>query len=434
MNTVIRIRKPKINRRELLVATIFISYFCSEAFRSLLAQVGGSSLYDAAYNCFFVVCLILYATIYKGKKLYSSIICYSIIALLFIVTIVIHPEYEEWYFDRVYGIQVQFFRAVGGIWAFLVVSLEKDREEMLRHLRLAAWILFIYLSFKFAAAQVRGYWIGYDNEYRQIKDTYNLGFGYEMLFPVLFFGAEGFLNRKKLNYIPFAIGTFEILFGGSRGAIVWIPFAFLLMIPYSWKSMTKKQRSITSLLIMVSLPLAYLIFVHYTEILNAISNYLIRTGHASRTVLMLLSGDFAEGNGRDLIYRMVFDRIREGGWIGNGVFGERIVVGQRFRWGYAHNLFLEIYAAFGYLGGTAVSLWLILEVVKTARRCKTTADQIVFITFLCTSMKLMLSDSFWYNRAFWALLAIMAAWKKQTSHKNEQFEAIQLGSSMIVGR
>lgn len=417
---------------DLLVAFIFISYFCSEAFRSLVARSIGSGIFDIVYNVLFIGAVFLLALSTKRKRLLKPALCYLIVALLFILTILIHPEYESWYFEASYGIQVQFFRAVGGIWAFLVVYLVTDKEKLYRYLKISCWILFVFLCLKFVSAQTRGYWVSYGADYSRLERDYNLGFGYNMLFPVIFFSAEAYLHRKKKYFIPFAIGSVLILLGGSRGAIVWVAVAFLFMLPYRWKSMSKTEKARSVALIIVIAPIVWLIYTNYDLLSQGLLFLLNSRGITSRTLTALLTGEFSEANGRDQIYEMTIERIRQGGLFGNGVFGERVIVGQRFRWGYAHNLFLELYAAFGYLGGTIVSLGLIISVIKTAIGCTEFKEQIIFVTFLGASMKLMLSDSFWFNSAFWGLLAIMIMWRKQFSPKRNPVEEMAFTRSSNI--
>jgi hypothetical protein len=271
----------------------------------------------------------------------------------------------------------------------------------------------VLLAFRFASAQARGYWLIYGADYSQLKSEYDLGFGYSILFPTLFFATEAFLYNKKRYYIPFAVGIILILIGGSRGPIIWAFFIFPVMMPYKWHSMSKKQRTFSVIAIIFLIPVVFLIYTFYYELVQGMILLLSSCGISSRTLTSLLKGEITEANGRDEIYRIAIKRIAEGGLFGNGVFGERVVVGQNYRWGYAHNLFLELYAAFGYVGGTIVTSVLVFNVLRTAINCRETCDQMIFVTFLCSAMKLMLSDSFWFNSSFWALLSIMVLWRKQ---------------------
>lgn len=405
--------------RDSLVAFIFVFYFCSDVFLSLYARLLGSSNgFYVVYNIVFFGSVVLYILMDSAavQKLTAPVICYLVITILFLLTYLIHPEYEPWFFEQTYGIQIQFFRGTGGIWAFLVIFLTSDRDKLLKYLRWVSWILFVFLIFRFMTAQARGYWISYGANYEQMERDYNLGFGYSMLFPVLFFATEAFLNEKKKYYIPFVLGAFMVLAGGSRGAFIWVVACFLFMLPYKWHRMSKRKRCIAVVVLAFLLPFAILVYLYYDLLAQGILLFLSNHNISSRTLTTLLTGEFSEANGRDTIYEMVIQRIKEGGFLGNGVFGERVVVGQRYRWGYAHNIFLELYAAFGYLGGTIVSIVLICGCIVTAKNCRETRDQMIFTTCLLSSMKLILSDSFWFNSSFWMLLAIMILWRRQDIH------------------
>ena len=412
MSAEVKLRIPRWQADELIAAFIFISYFCSDIFKSVITRLFGRGVFDPLFNILFISLIILFLATKKRDRLLAPLICYLIITVLFVATILIHPDYKDWYFERSYGIQIQFFRATGGIWAFLAVYLIADKEKLHQLLRICCLLLFVFLCFRFMTARARGYWVVYDANYNRIKLSYDLGFGYSMLFTVVFFAAEAYLHRKKLYYIPFAIGSVIILVSGSRGAIIWAVAVFIFMMPYRWGSMSRKERRRSLLLVILLVPLLWLFYLNYEELSQGLVRFLARHGISSRSLNALLSGEFSEANGRDTIYKITIERIKEGGWLGNGVFGERTAVGQKFRWGYAHNIVLEVYAAFGYLGGTIVMLALIVSIISTAIRSKTPIEQVIFITFFGTSMKLLLSDSFWFNSSFWALLAIMVMWRK----------------------
>lgn len=412
MSAELKLRVPKWKTDEIIAAFIFITYFCDEPCRAVFNRLVGGRMFDTLYTVVFFALVVILAATYRRNQMMVPIVVYLTITVLFLVTILIHPEYKSWYFERTYGIQIQFFRAAGGIWAFLAVYLIPDKERLYKLLRFSCWLLFFYLCLRFMAARARGYWVVYDANYNRIKLSYDLGFGYSMLFTVVFFAAEAYLHRKKFYYIPFVIGSVIILLSGSRGAIVWAVAVFVFMMPYRWGSMSRKERWRSLLLMIILVPLLCLFYVYFEQVSHALVTFLARHGIASRSLNALLSGEFSEANGRDKIYKITIERIKEGGWLGNGVFGERTAVGQKFRWGYAHNIVLEVYAAFGYLGGTIVMLALIVSIISTAIRSKTLVEQVIFITFFGTSMKLLLSDSFWFNSSFWALLAIMVMWRK----------------------
>lgn len=402
---------------DLLVAFVFVWYFCSNIFGSINSRLIGLTLHRAIYDIIFFSCVCYFVLTRATKKGIPIIACYFVIALLFLATLIVHPEYEPWFFEESYGIQKQFFRAIGGIWAFAVISMVSDREDLKRYLKFACWILFLYLVLRFLAAEVRGGWNVTSADYEKIISEYDMAFGYDVAFTIAYFTAEAYLNKKKWYYIPAALGLVMTVLDGSRGALLVVLVAVILMFMYKLRGVSRKTRAILLSVLILGLFALFILYLAGDFLRDELLSLLKEAGIESRTLKKLLSGDITDTNGRDYIWQITLNRIREGGLFGNGVFGERVAVGTQFRWGYAHNLFLELYAAFGYLGGTALSVGLVYGTVRTGMRCRTINDEIIFITFLSSAMKLMVSDSFWFNRSFWALLALMILWYRQDIEK-----------------
>lgn len=405
--------------KNIIIGFLFLLYFCSEIFTSIYVRVFGNDYGSIVYNCIFLSCLAIYVYLFSFEKLWPAVFVYCVVAILFIFTAFVHPEYHEWFWNESYGVQVQFFCAMGGIWAFLILSINDDRDKLFKYLLVAAWLLFVFFSLRYLSAAGRGYWVEYDAQGRMFHSSYNLGFGYLMLFPVSFFAAYAFLCKKKLYYIPYIIGLFMILTGGSRGAILWALLVPFFCIPYRWKQYNNRIRTIIILIGVCLIPIAFFCLLYYDQLLRLLAFFLADHNISSRTLDMLLSGDIKSANGRDDIAELAIDRIKEGGLFGNGVFGERIAVGQQFRWGYAHNVFLEMYAAFGYVGATVILAGLLYKLIRCAINRKTATEQVIFITFFACSMKLLISDSFWFNSSFWALLAIMFLWKNDDTRDDK---------------
>lgn len=247
-------------------------------------------------------------------------------------------------------------------------------------------------------------------------------FGYDMLFPVSFFGAEIVIRRRKMYAFPFIVGAASILLGGSRGAIIWVAALFFFALPFRWKYMTGKKRVIFCVLLLLFLAITIVAVLQYDAIMRGLATWMLRHGISSRTLNSLVSGTFSDGSGRDVIYRMAWDLIKTGGPLGRGVYGDRYYIGNFFQWGYSHDIFLELLVSFGYIGGSILILLLIFGVFFVYRHCYSLEKQVVWITFLTTSMKLILSNSFWYNAAFWTLLVIIIKTKKMKSKKKRTIE------------
>ncbi len=423
-----KIRKTVAVDRRLVAAALFIFYFCSDVYVSLVRSFLGSKLAIFSFSCFWGALLFLYLLLSlsgashgrkaAAREVFTPFIVYGTVFFLIVFTMVLHPEYSDWFSHLAYGIKPAFLRLQDGIWAFLTVWLVKDDEDLCRYLEICAWILFLYNAWLFIQAISRGYWVSYHVEHNgwvKTQSVYNLEFGYDMLFPTAFMGASAFLRGKKIYYIPYAVGVFMIMSGGSRGALIWTLAMFPMMLPLRWHSLDRKGRAVFTALSVILLGVLVAVFLNFEQILIALSQVFTRYGFSSRSLLYLLQGDFADSSGRDRIYATAIDMIRNGGLFGYGVYGDRYVIGEFMIYGYCHNVFLELLITFGPLGGGLCILLLMGGIVGLYRRSKTIDQQIVLITFLVGACKLMLSNSFWYMPYFWALLALMGARKKYSA-------------------
>lgn len=405
--------KIKVNK-ELLVAFVFLMYFCRDIFVSLYVRALGTYTgFTPMYNIAFWSIVCFYCIITRPKRMIQPLICYLIICVLFVTTYIVHPEYKEWFFEKTFGIHIHFFQPSGGIWALLVISLVSDRDELYRYLKLAMIMSFAFLIFRYLSIRIRGYVVSLDYQYNEIRISYDMKFGYDMMICTIFFFAEAFIRKHYAYYIPALMGLFMILTAGSRGAIIWPILSFTLMIPIRWKTFSKRTRNSIVVILIIFFCCALSVFIFRKSLAKFGIELLEKLNISSRTLTSLLSGDFSDPNGRDDIYKITIQRIKEGGLFGHGVFGERVAVGQKYRYGYAHNFFLEVYAAFGYLGGSIACFVLIINIVLLGKNCRTSKEQIVFTTFLLSSCKLLLSDSFWFNSSFWALIGLILQWRNQ---------------------
>jgi O-antigen ligase len=147
----------------------------------------------------------------------------------------------------------------------------------------------------------------------------------------------------------------------------------------------------------------------------------------SRFIQKLLDGTLSEDSGRSEINRIAFDMIRNGGIFGYGFYGDRYVIGQTWHYGYPHNIFLEWLIEFGPLLGGVFCLLFMFNVVRMGIRVIDPTWTFLWILFISTNMKLIVSDSFWYYWPFWGLLSVLGLWNKE----NRSSPIPKKGSSII---
>lgn len=398
---------------------LFILYFCSSIFLAVLSRLIDRSISEAVYALLFFGLVFINLIKQKPNHILKPSIVYSLVAALFLLSYLIHPEYESWFTHKYYGIVPALLNPKAGIWAFLAVWFINRDDKLFRNLKIVCILLILYNTLKYLAAIRRGYWIVVQVDEVISHQQYNLEFGYEMLFPTAFMGSYAFLKHKKLYYIFFAIGAYVILMGGSRGAIVWTIVMFPLMFPFLWKNMNKNKRVYLFIIFALLFIIIIYIFINFKMFIEALAALLSSIGLESRTIASFLDGSISDGNGREEIYAVAIDMIKSGGPLGWGVYGDRFVIANKIKWaiwGYSHNIFLELLVAFGYFTGTIACILLVKGVVGQYRNCDTEGRQIIFMTFLVTSCKLLLSNSFWYSSAFWALMALAIKWREKQKH------------------
>ncbi len=104
----------------------------------------------------------------------------ALIAVFFLVTYLFHPEYYEWFFEGSYPIKTVIFRPDQCIFAYLFFRVIKDPKDILKTLKITAYILLLYYSYQLLHALSVGYWM-YNSTGEVEKWSYNLNYGYNHL-------------------------------------------------------------------------------------------------------------------------------------------------------------------------------------------------------------------------------------------------------------
>ena len=409
-----------------LISLLFVLYFGADAVYAIFRYLG---IYDHLldlFNTLYLVPLLLACAVYRFRRVWMSLVLYAVISVLFLVTYAFHPEYADWFSHSTYGIVPQFLSLRGGIWAFLLIGFVRDPKQLLHLLLVTAWVCLFYYVWIYTEAMQRGYWVSVNSLGATTHSNYNLVYGYDMLYPAAVFAVFAFLRGKRLYYIPFALCTLLVLLAGSRGPILWLLMMFVVMVPIKWNHMTRRSRIITLSVILLLFPLFLMVYNNFNAILLAISTGVTGNATPSRTVMMILNNSFSDDNGRQKIYEMANELIQNGGAFGHGVYGDRYVIGRQFSWGYSHNLFLEWFVSFGYIGGTLVSAAYLYMVFRMYLTNQDLEWQCIFTVFFTNNLRLLVSDSFWYNKFFWGLLMVCILWM-QTRRRRAFVFAWQAG-------
>jgi len=406
---------------EMLCGISFVIFFAQDVFRVVVSK---AMPFLSNSQVRSVVILLMYTPllfILLSRKSVSlsgpiSLFLYSLAltVLVFGVTYVLHPEYHEWFFARNYPIISHIFKPDKAVYSMLFLGVVGNPKHILKWLKVAAWLLFAYYSYRFIGAQIRGYWITAAATAAGMKaDSYDLTFGYDCLLVYAFFLVSAAREKKLLYYIVAGIMIIEILLGGSRGALIGVAvLVLILFLKY------RKQIPIWIRIIVLSLTVfvfGVLLFLGTKGLLrmfSQVAGQVFGADSSSRTVQSLVSGEeILDDNGRERIYRDALNMIQNGFW-GYGAYGDRYVIGRWLWAGYCHNIFLELLIDFGWILGGLLCITIIAGTLKMLTACRDEDWWDCFVIFLIPSFKLLLSGSFWFTETAWAAMMVCLMYKR----------------------
>lgn len=293
----------------------------------------------------------------------------------------------------------------GGIYSYAVIRLQNNIQEILDVLKKAGIVLGVYYAWQALEVIRNGYWTY--TQFDVIRHTTsNMSWSYGVLMAICFVSIYLLKEKKIWVIIPVFMGLFGILIYGSRGTLIGFLLGILfLILMYNNGKMNLKNYIILFLGIGVG------IFLLSDTGLGIVSELLENMGVSSRFVDSLVDfsfSNFAEtSNGRWLIWTTVINMIKSGPFYGYGVFAERnAVYDLGMKWGYSHNIFLELLVSFGWLIGSLIIIVLIFGIIRFFVRVKDKDEKLVFIIFLTLSFELLLSNTLWLHFVPWALIAL----------------------------
>ena len=84
------------------------------------------------------------------------------------------------------------------------------------------------------------------------------------------------------------------------------------------------------------------------------------------------------------------------------------VYGIGMKWGYSHEIFLEILVSFGWLFGSIIIIIAVVGIIRFFRDSKIAEEKMLFILFLTIGFELLLSNTLWLHCAPWVLMGLYA--------------------------
>lgn len=383
----------------------FILFF---SYRSWYAILGVGKFQFTKFASILLIYIFVLLAAYLSKKVQRKLLVFAIVFALcagtFLITYLLHPSYGSWFFHNAdYGIFNSVFYPTAGIYSFLFVLMCDDSEDIRKGMKTVAYLMLIYAIYQLIPVIQRGgTWNNVSKTGLQVnQSTHSLGFGYRtVMCSVVFF--EEFLQTKKKRYLVLSMGSLlSVLIYGGRGCL--LVFILYLILRY----ITHRKGVVARDIVVVGFAVL-MVVLNELGIVKSIVEFICNFVGLSdvRTIEMFLDGTMFEDNARSIIWSMAIEMIKTGGIFGWGAYGDRMVIGQYYSWGYSHNIFLELMVSFGVVGLVLIIL-LIWEIWKYFRTETDNKWKNIFVIFLCLSCQLLVSDSFWYNSWFWGSLALL---------------------------
>ncbi len=405
--------------RAIFLTSLF--YICGEMFDAFLRRVFGivgAGRYSIPMENLILILLLLYVycTYFinrrSGLRKLRVWPVYSIAVASILLSLWLHPEYSDWFQHREYGLNIWFLQLRRGFYGLLIVGLFSDKRKLLTSIVWTCRFNLAYYLVRFLNFLRRGYWYAYTGSGELVKTEYNLTMGYLIAFGCILFMGLFLFNRKLPDLICMLTSFLVILMAGSRGPMICLAAAFLLFEIYRFTRIRTPSGKLLALFV-VSMVILVVLIIGLPVISMGFIRLLSSLKIDSRTVEKLLAGEIMNDSGRSNIYEISRNMIRNGGPFGYGFYGDRYVIGRTWHYGYPHSVFYEILIEYGvFLGGALIAIFAFFF-LRMLFRCRDDSWMLLLIVFFCASIKLMLSDSFWYFWPFWGLLGILGLWSKE---------------------
>lgn len=352
------------------------------------------------------ICILLYAAIIVcalpaiWKRLnYTDFLVLIAIVVVLISSYLLFPDTHNRMSNKV----IYFFQALP--WLF-VGRCVMDYRSFLSLFEKVANVTIILGALYYILRIVKVYENGYNN----------MDFAYKYL-PSCIIAVYGLAKNVNIKNIVFTIVSASVLvLCGCRGALLCYCVAVLIFVYFF---VGKRWYKIAATLIFAA---AALLFIKGNLYLMMISLYkrLQALGVDSRIFRQILTDEFSDSSGRNIIAKQVFSGIAERPFFGYGLYGDTTL--NSFGT-YSHNIILELMASFGVPIGIALFLAFIVSFFRIITSKRYPVEyKIILITFFCVGfVKLFISSSFTQEAYFYLLIGMLAANKKEMAQVDKKY-------------
>jgi hypothetical protein len=242
-------------------------------------------------------------------------------------------------------------------------------------------------------------------------------FSYNMLFGVCICLYYGIRNKHIPCLGLGIIGSFVILFGGARGAVLSLMIFICLYIVFLRQNKNYLKQMLFFSFLLIGIFYTYFYFDLIVQSMILVGNDF---GISSRALTRLAEESFIESAGRTEISNAIWAGIEESPIIGYGIWGDRAVT-LNYGYGkgsYAHNIVLEIICQFGIFIGSFLIIFLLYLIIRRIRRNDKSLYYVILFAVITSGLiKLLFSGSYLTEPYFFLLLGLLLSkYKKEDSN------------------
>jgi len=247
---------------------------------------------------------------------------------------------------------------------------------------------------------------------KDIEGSYSMALSYYMLLPSIIFLDDLLYRFSFLKLFYLSLPLIIILTVGSRGAILcFLVFGALRISRFYFKFTYKNV-----VLYMLSFSFILSAIIFFKKIIEMIYAIFLNVGVKSRTMSLFLNNKVDYSSGREDIYSILLEKIKNNPIIGTGLGGDRLIIG-----GYAHNFLLEIITNFGIFIGGILATLMFLFLIKSLLISDKRKYNMIIIWFSMGFVHLMVSSSYLTDIKFWIFAGLMI---KMLFNNNSEFSLV----------
>ncbi|HHU03080.1 MAG TPA: O-antigen ligase family protein [Christensenellaceae bacterium] len=315
---------------------------------------------------------------------------------LFGVLVVISSLYMSE--DKLYFIKTLRTMVLRGIPLFLLFSTVKSSEKVLKNFEITGILMVV--------AGLLSVTVFREEHFHHGSSGYSMYTGYQTLVASIFLMGSILYKPKLITVVMLLISVIVNIMSGTRGPLLLEIILLILMLVLVIINRCSIKMKIFLLVFLI-------IIVSVLCIFNDVFEYLISQPlftKYSRSLRLLMSGDFLKSDGRIEIFSTSMDMITSNLFFGPGIINERIEIGKRVSIGptYSHNFFLEILTQFGTIPGTLLLIFFVRAIIKKYDSSKEFKDKILLVVLVFSAiLPLLLSGSYIEWPMFYVLMGYL---------------------------